>query len=367
MQHGADPCVRLPGFIVKLLLLDKLMAAKLSAALGEAGHQVTVVKDEKSTIAALGDSAFPLILINARGGDEGSLNLVRALRKKPAPVGNTYLSLLAQDPGEDYLVRAYDLGADAVLRTPCAPAVVLAHLKSAARLLGAANDASVDGKKLGAQAAPIEQMAQSKTWRGAQALIRDAASEFLTLEVKTAEAAAAVEPATHASCIMLSNVEHQLEIRIGVGADVASGKLLSVHMFGPEETDLVPDMLNEIANILMGTLKTAFSSESLAFTGGLPQPLNPEEVLRPTIMYGYQFAFAIQMAGATITVHLGIHSKANLFLPPAGLKEGMVLAKDVFNARGVLMLHAGTRLSQNMLGKIAEFLPEKTRLEVVAP
>jgi hypothetical protein len=45
----------------------------------------------------------------------------------------------------------------------------------------------------------------------------------------------------------------------------------------------------------------------------------------------------------------------------------MVLAKDIFNARGLLIVQKGTRLSDNMIEKINSFVPPKSLMEVVAP
>jgi DNA-binding response OmpR family regulator len=353
---------------VKILLVERLAAPKLGAALSAAGHQVIPAKDEPSAMAALTADAFRFLIMSVRSGDETALALLRAMRKT-ASLDAISALVMVHECTEEYLLKAYEAGADFSLRGPCAPALVLAQLKSASRLATAGGaGAGADG--VAAEAAggtPLEQINRSKTWRNAKSAIQLVSSKFLTLDVALVETDTVTEPPTHACTIALSNAQHQLEMRIALGTDDASGKHLAVHMFGPEGTDMIGDMMTELANNLMGTLKTSLSSESLAFTGGLPQPLDAKEVLRPSAVYNHQIAFAMRMADAAILVHVSIRSKANLFLRPAVLREGMVLAKDVFNARGQLMLHAGTRLSLNMVEKISGFMAEKSQLEVVAP
>lgn len=350
---------------MKILLVERLAAPKLGAALAAAGHQVIPAKDEPSAMAALTADAFQFLVMSVRAGDETGIALLRAMRKSAA-LDSVGALVMVHECTEEYLLKAYEAGADYSLRGPCAPGLVLAQLKSAARLAGAAG-AGAGGATAGEGATPLETINRSNTWRNAKAAIQSVSSKFLTLDVALVETDTVAEPPTHACTIALSNAQHQLEMRVALGTDTASGKHLAVHMFGPEGTDMIGDMMTELANNLMGTLKTSLSCESLAFTGGLPQPLDAREVLRPSAVYNHQVAFALRVADAAILVHLSIRSKANLFLRPAALREGMVLAKDVFNARGQLMLHAGTRLSLNMVEKISGFMAEKSQLEVVAP
>jgi len=351
---------------VKILFLETLTASKLGASLGDAGHRLTLVTDQKAALAALTSDAFQAVIISVRNGNEAATAVLNEVRKN-ASLAHLYVIALVQECGEDYLLRVHEAGADASLRYPCARAVLLAQLKSAQRFVKPLQEESVDGKSAAAATTPLEQINQSKTWRTAQANLQSTASKFLTLEVAPAEIGTVTEPIAYACTIGLSNVQHQLEMRIALGADAASGKHLAVHLFGPEGTDLIPDMLGELANNMMGTLKTSLSGESLAFTAGLPQPIETHEVLRPSVIYAHQIAFALRMADAAVLIHVSIRSKANLFVRPGGLREGMILAKDLFNARGLLILHGGTRLSLNMIEKIGGILPDKLQVEVVTP
>ena len=77
-----------------------------------------------------------------------------------------------------------------------------------------------------------------------------------------------------------------------------------------------------------------------------------------------QELFALIVQGKTLLVRVGIRSRRNVLLVPGRLKEGMVLAKDLFNARGILLTRAGTRLSSTMVERLQSTLPNKQPIEV---
>jgi hypothetical protein len=214
---------------------------------------------------------------------------------------------------------------------------------------------------------PVEVAGRSTTWSTAVSQLESATNKFLTLPVSAQELPDTLPPLAVGASILLLNAEGQLELRIALAADVASSRALAVHLFGPEGEDLAADVMTELANILMGTLKTSFSSESLPFTGGLPEAVPVEQVLRPAMPYKFQESVLFSIADARLIVHLGLRSRANIVVQASRLREGMVVAKDVFNARGMLLLNGGTRLSEHMVERIRVALPAQHQVEVIAP
>jgi len=349
---------------MKILVLEKQAMPKMAVALGGAGHVVSLANDEKAALAALSSGGIQLLVVALRGADGAVAGLLEAVRKTAA-LKALYVVVIAQESAEDYLVRLHEAGADLCLRVPLGSALLLAQLRSVERVVNALSGGTT--KATSAAETPLELVSQSATWRSAQPKVQEVAAKFLTMDVALGETESVNKPLSHACSITLANVEHQLELRVAVASESACGQQLAVHMFGPDGADMVADVLSELSNILMGMLKSGFSSESIAFTGGLPAPLEAAEVLRPLALYSHNRAFALRVGEGAVLVHLSLRSKANRFLGLGGLREGMVLAKDVFNARGLLMVHGGTRLSLNMIEKISGVLPAKTQLEVVAP
>jgi hypothetical protein len=173
-------------------------------------------------------------------------------------------------------------------------------------------------------------------------------------------------PNNLASGIILSNVEHQLELRVALAADSTSANALAMHMFGEAGPGLEADMLGEIANQSMGVLKTAFGRERFSFIGGLPEAISPEGFYQFGATCPHQVSFALVVEGARILVRVGVRSKRNSQVLGTSLVEGMVLAKDVFNARGMLLLAGGTRLSLTAIERLRGSLAPKQLVEVAA-
>lgn len=355
---------------MKILLFDKNHAelSPFTVLIKEVGHQLVTAADSAELKSAFANQPPQLVLLVARGSDNPLLERLGEIQKLGEAHG-TLIAMICRDPQEDYLARAYDAGVDSEIRLPFGRALLAARLRTIDRLLkrgsGAAAAAPVTEQEVASSA--LDLLARSTTWYAASQLIQTASSTFLTLPVIGADSAAPKEPITHACRIMLLNVQDQIEFRIAIGADTHSARRLCMHLFGEDTDDLAGDMLSELANILMGSLKTALSAESIAFTGGLPEAIDADHILRPTVMFKHQNALDLLVGDARVMVHLGIRSKANVLVAVTGLHEGMTIAKDVFNVRGLLILNSGTRLSRNMIEQLEKFLPPKTMIEVMAP
>jgi DNA-binding response OmpR family regulator len=336
-----------------------------------AGHVVRAASDDRSAMPALQQEAPQLAVALVSKPSESALARIRLLREN-ARQAALHLWLLGPTLPDEFLADAYAAGLDGELRSPFSPAYLLARVDAVNRQLGGGNPKpkAAAPQTPGAPAArngssALDLILCSAPWQGAAKQMESVASKFLTLAVTTKPAPSADTPLSVACRITLSSVKHQLEIRIAVGADDASAKGLVVHLFGAEDENLVADMIGEIANNFMGSLKAQFSAASLPFTGSLPEAITPDQVLRPSTTYQVQEAFALQMADARLVVHVGLRSKGNLSVSVDALREGMVLAKDLFNAKGLLLVNGGTRLSLNMIERLRGVLAAKQPIEVM--
>jgi DNA-binding response OmpR family regulator len=343
----------------------------LAVTLQGAGHAVRMAQDERGAVAALQQEVPHLVLVTTARAGSSAVSLVRQLRDNPR-CKQSQLVLVAKEMPEPFSVDAYGAGLDGDIRIPHSPEYLLARVNAIQRRFDPKAKPSGEKVEAAKPAAPdlgdgpLALVARASAWRTASQHIKTAASKFLTLDATVGDVPPADYAMSLACGITLLNVQHELELRIAVGTNQASGKHLAVHLFGPEGEDLVPDMLGEIGNIFMGAMKTALGHDSLAFTGGLPEVIATEVVLRPTLTYKLQEAFSLTLVDAKLVVHLGLRSKANLDLPAANLKEGMVLSKDVFNSKGLMMINAGTRLSGHMIEKLKTVLNAKQVVQVMA-
>jgi CheY-like chemotaxis protein len=351
---------------------------RIATTLQAGGHAVRIAQDERGVLAALQQEPPQIVFFTMEQPAPGNLDVIRrSYEAVKAP--STHFFLVSNALSEPQAQHAYEAGLDGHLPRTCSSEHLLArieavrrHLEPNARKLPPPAAAA---QKPGASAVAVQGLppgsamkvaGASNHWASGPEKLRDAASKFLTLNATLADAPAP-ESVTGSACnILLLDAQHQLELRVAVGADNDSARKLAIHLFGPDSEDLAGDVLNEVTNIFMGTLKTGFSAESFAFVSGLPAPVQTEHLLRPPVTFKLQEAFALTFADASLVVHLGLRSKANVMVTPSGLREGMVLAKDVLNARGMLLINGGTRLSLNMVEKLQAVLEPKSQVEVMA-
>ncbi|MBK7859256.1 MAG: hypothetical protein IPJ65_11675 [Archangiaceae bacterium] len=361
---------------MKLLVFDRDESGgrELSLGLARAGRELTVVPDEGAALAAFVRGPVPLALLVARDTPDAALRLARQVRGVPHGKASL-LALVAAGLTERQLNEGYEAGFDVHLQLGMSMGALSASLRGLERL------ASAHGAPVAAALAPVaapapvaaalslspfEQVTRATAWRTAPALFQAAAAKFLTLDVGLGASPPTPGSLATAQRIVLSSAAHELELAITLGATQKSGAGLAVHLFGPGSEGLAADVLGELSNIFMGTLKTSLSAESFAFTGGLPAAVAAEETVRPSITFKQQETFALALGDASLAVHLGLRSRANQLLAPGELREGMVVARDVLNARGLMLINKGTRLSANMIDKLRANLAPKAQLEVTA-
>lgn len=369
---------------MKVLLVSKDMgeSTSLAEAVRNAGHEPVLAMDAQAAVAAFQNTPPAVALLCSPAPDAALATTVRTLRRL-GNASDSVLAVVTRDAAEDQLTSMYEAGADADLRSPVGEAHMRARLGAFERVLrhraGVAPIATPAPPSppaarpvpapppAGTPLEPIDACSQMNGWRQAATILQAGTSKMLNLPATVADIGHAKQPYTVASTILLSSPEQLLELRVTLGMNDTTARKIAMHMFGEEDETLIPDMVGELGNIYMGVLKTAFLESKLSFTGGLPQAADPLTVLRPQVFYKFQDAFAIVVNDVPIAVHLGLRSKANLFLKRMELREGMVLVKDVFNARGLLMVKGGTRLSLTMIEKLQGVLPAGTQVEVTAP
>jgi CheY-like chemotaxis protein len=364
-----------------LVVATSAEASEVAEGLRSGGHDVWMVADEAEARTVRAGRPIDLAIVATSAASEHPLTVIRSLLTSGR---RPYVLLLHPSLPDEFIVRALEAGADADLKSPLTSQYLAARLGAVERrsaLPPNAEELSSDGHaRLGLPsrppgaarispslipaAGPLSSAAGSTTWGTAAEQMADAASRFLALPVGWDALPASGAAPTVAVGIVLLDAQQHLELRIALGADASSARALAVHLFGADGEDLGPDVMNELANILMGTLKTSFAGEGLTFTSGLPTELAGEEVLRPSAPYQAQEALLFTLAEARLVVHIALRARANQLVVTSGLREGMVLAKHVFHPRGMLLVDAGTRLSQHTVERMQATLPGPYRIEV---
>lgn len=354
-----------------LLIGDLKVAAQLARPLQSQEWEVVAPQSENAALHQLAHATEPhiaLLLVGAR--TEASLELLQRMRALPST--RLIYPLCVGKLSDSFLAASYEAGCEGELRAPLAPELLLARVGGLARLIRMRNEEGLAPESVFADAAAdsaepeaaLDKLLGLPAWRGARDDLAKAAGQFLGLPSSAMELSRDSVNIEMGCSIMLSNVESELQLRIGLGVDAHSANDLTVHLFGEAGDDLAGDMIGELANICMGTLKRTFGDFSVSFTGGLPEKIANDLVLRPDETFTHQQAFAISVASAKIALHLGIISTSNTMKSIRALREGMVLAKDLYNARGILLVNGGTRLSSAMVDKLFRMLPPELEVEV---
>lgn len=340
---------------MKVLLVssDDPRDASVLAVAQQAGHTVHHLRDERAALSQL-KVLGPNVIFSPE---------VSFIEHAKRVAGNQFYGVLLTGPlTDEHRLAAREAGVDDEIVMPGSSARVQCALASARRACG-----EVQAAQGAPSANPIELISQSFTWKSMPREFAATAGKFLTLPA-SARNTIPNTPLEVASTIVMASAQQQVELRLDIGADAASARALSVHLFGEEEgPTLTADMNNELANLFMGAAKAAFSAESIAFAAGVPTALPPQELGRGGMQYQRQETFALHLADAVVVVYVGARNKGNVSLKPGELREGMVIAKDVHNARGLLLIPGGTRLSMTMTERLRGQLPPAFIIEVMTP
>jgi hypothetical protein len=214
--------------------------------------------------------------------------------------------------------------------------------------------------------ASLDIVCLTPAWQHAGLLLRTTATRFLTLPVGVESASPSLPAGGLACAVLLSNMQHQVELRIAIGADLAGANAWAAHLFGEGGSDLATDMLIELTNMFMGALRSAFGKAAVPFAASIPAPIAPAQLALPEAPGLRQGVFTLMIADAPLVVHLGVRGKSSVRLLPAALREGAVLAKNVYNARGGVLVKRGVRLSATMIKNIQAIVPARETIEVMA-
>lgn len=161
--------------------------------------------------------------------------------------------------------------------------------------------------------------------------------------------------------IPLFVVADNLELRVSLVADPRTLSWLRVNLFGNPSIgdEATADALREMANTTGGCLKRAALAEGVSIAAGLPfnadlPALTTETRLRTLALDGE--------CGFVLVAEM--HQRPNQRVRAAALLEGMVLTQDVRTETGVLLMPAGSRLTDTTVAKLTQLIGPNTHVDV---
>ncbi|HYQ42253.1 MAG TPA: hypothetical protein VER11_09795 [Polyangiaceae bacterium] len=154
----------------------------------------------------------------------------------------------------------------------------------------------------------------------------------------------------------------QLEVRISILADTRAQGWLRETLLGDPNADqsATDDALRELTNTASGAFKRAAACENIVLTTGLPVTGGKEAF--PGDCTCWSLSLGADVGHLVFAAE--IKERENQRVPASKLTEGMVLAHDLRNDGGILLVPAGSRLSGTSAAKLAKMLGDSIYLEV---
>lgn len=372
-----------------LIVEDVELEAKLlMRSLADFGYtNLAHCTDVSAALAALDAKVPPQIVITdlALGAQSGS-DLTRAIRSR-GPDDYVYVVMLTGLGTEARLREAFEAGVDDFIVKPCRAEEMVARIRAGERIVELEARLRIRSKELEtalrridvnaaqralakAQATPVIEAADGEglvallstpTWSHAEELLASSLAEFFQLPC-TATPVNENLLAPFVADVLLSEPNRQLEIGVSVLADDESMKAMALHLFGEEDAESAKALVLEIGNTMMGAFKTAFIANGMTFTGGIPADLTFRQARDALDKHPIRHRLAFKCGDANVELWLRARERKNTKIRAKHLTEGMVIGEDVHDAKGMLLIRAGSRLTQTAADRIARFAPD---LEIV--
>jgi CheY-like chemotaxis protein len=340
-------------------------------------------RDVKSAMAEIAANPPSLVITDLDVGQGPGIELVRHIRTLESSA-SVYVVMLTTSRSDEVIGACFKAGVDDFIEKPFRSETVLARMHAGERILELEATLRTKSRELdtalrridvataqrahsraagpmpsspAAGATPLDALLGTETWRNAEALLTAAMTDFFQLPFgRTVTEDDPSDP--FVAAISLSEPAKQLELDLSVVIATEAMKQLGTHLLGDDDLEGAQALVLEVANILMGTLKTAFTAHELTFTGGVPTTEGHTETRARFDQSAVRMRIAMGAADSTLELWLRVKAKRNTAMLGRHLREGLVICEDVCDAHGVVMVKAGSRLTHTAIERITRLLPD---------
>lgn len=338
----------------------ELMARLLAAA----DHHVSQAADARSALQQLGSGPPEVLLTDwGLGSGPSGLELVKRVRSLATP-HYVYCVMVTGRTNPADIGQAFAVGVDDVLRKPFCREELIARVEAPHRIArwaltaGAVRDCS----------GPFD-ATSLRTWREVEQIVTAEISDLIGQPLAVTATPCSAGATGMGAQIPLSLPVAQMEYQIAVGylAGATRHKLAQLLLGDANAPDVaVADVVREIANTAGGAFKRAALSEGIVLTTGLPTVRNGGVADRAEASGKSRRWAASTEQGLSLLFGAEVVSRVNQRLPVPQLQEGMVLARDLNNEAGVLLVPGGTRLTASAVERLKALLGPTQAIEVAA-
>lgn len=324
-------------------------------------HDVKTAPDAATALQALEAHAFDVVLVESTMTGVTGNELVKRIRAGESS-GHVYLVVTAAHSVAGDVKAAFSAGADDFIRKPMNRDELLARVDGPARIRRWAPKVLV-----GAVASAHAGLTDIAAWTTLEGSVSADLSDMLGLTMTPVPTNRALDGAKFIATMPLTIPTEMTELRLAVGIDDASAKILAETMFGSPDAapEMVRDMIREIANVAAGAFKRMAASEGYVFTTGLPNEMEAEAFRSASPVARKQWVGTVEGSPMKLSFEVELRIREPLRVRPSALKEGMVVAVDVRSPNGCLLVRAGTRITESHLDGLCNVLGRESSIEIV--
>jgi CheY-like chemotaxis protein len=351
--------------VLRALVVDDDRTERMSTerALSGAGYRTEGAVDGRAGLAAIEKSMPDVIVIDAVMSGMSGAEFVRRVRNANGSKYPYIVMVSERSTGAD-IAAAFAVGVDDFARKPVIIEELVARVDGVKRLRTLA-------ARLAERSTVLDwsegiNLTKLKAWTQLDASIAEDLASMFGQSLKVVNDDSGFKGATIGAEIPMSLAAENLEVRICVAFGEASLRRAAAMLMGetfPEEA--LGDVVREIANVSGGAFKRLAQNDGFVLTTGLPADIDPRT-------FGAKSPQAVRkwhadLGGASpvsVGFQVEVRDRANELVVVSGLREGMVLARDLLNPSGALLLTAGTRMTSASITRIGQLLGPRLQIEV---
>lgn len=351
------------------------------------GHALRVTPT--ATAGAMLEKVGPDLAI-VSSADPNFAALARALHATEVEEDRRCRTVLAIAPADTVEARtqAYENGADAVAAQTAGPRELVEHVRFAERIVRLERKlgervqelesalrrlalvANVRGQGVAAKTAQPARgdirFLLTHAWSDVDDTLCNMCCEYLQNKFTQVVGTASIPVGSPGAKISLTDVDNELDLELTFFTPAHCAPRIAGMFAGGEpiaEDEVIKDVLLELSNSAMGAVRAAFLSEEFRFAASTPKPAIAGQIDRLLDRVEAKRVLTFNHDGAVLHAVVAVRHNGKLKVKATALREGMVVTSDVRNDGGLLLVRAGTRLTETTADKIARLVP-KAEIEI---
>lgn len=291
---------------------------------------------------------------------KGGADLARRLRAADASGQAFQIALIESSSSAKEVANLLAAGVHDFIRRPIVESDLVERIKSPGRLIRWARSLT---KPSAYDFSGKLDLTQLRAWGNLGTIVGEELSQMAGQPLTVTEGwPRHFEDELRSATLPMSLAGDQLEVRISIVADERALGWVRETLLGDPHADdaAADDALRELANTASGAFKRGAACENIVLTTGLPVSGGNERFPGGCTCWSLSLGREVGCLG----VAAEIRERENQRVPASKLTEGMVLAHDLRNDGGILLVPAGSRLSGTSAAKLAKLLGDSIYLEV---